>query len=242
MILGDWPIQKTAAWAVHLFTAMGVIFAALALLAIVNNEPSACIFWLAVSLVIDGIDGTLARKIDVKNALPEVDGSALDLIIDYLTYVFIPVLFMYYYVAFPEHTTLIVLACILVSSLYCFANVGMKSSDNYFVGFPATWNIVALYFYLLNTGPWLNLTVCLFLCVLTFSKIKFLHPFRVKELMPVNILATGIWFVTSLILAKDHVSTGGSDIVWMLWWISSLYVLIMCLWRTCFKGEDKLAN
>ncbi|QRN41183.1 MAG: phosphatidylcholine/phosphatidylserine synthase [Neisseriaceae bacterium] len=239
MTLSDSPVQKTVAWAVHLFTATGVVLAALALLSIVNDNPVACIFWLAVSLIIDGIDGTLARKFNVKNILPQVDGSVLDLITDYLTYVFIPVLFMYYYVPFPENTTLFILGCILISSLYCFSNIGMKSTDNYFVGFPATWNIVALYFYLLDMGFWFNLIVCLVLCVLTFSKIKFLHPFRVKELMPLNILATGIWFATSLILANDHISTGGNDIVWILWWVSSLYIFVVCLWRTWFKNNNQ---
>jgi phosphatidylcholine synthase len=88
VIFSDWTKEKIFAWAVHLFTASGVVFAALALLAILDNQPQHCVLWLSVSLVIDGVDGTLARKFRVKNVLPQVDGSALDLIIDYLNYVF----------------------------------------------------------------------------------------------------------------------------------------------------------
>ena len=232
-------LHKTVAWAVHLFTAMGVLFAGLALLSILNGNPSKCIFWLAVALVVDGVDGTLARKFKVQKALPEVDGSALDLIIDYLNYVFIPVLFMYYYTPFPLYLGLFALGCVLVSSLYCFSNIGMKSYDFYFVGFPATWNIVALYFYLLKLPSSYNLIITLILCVLTFSKIKLLHPFRVRFLMPINILMTGIWFATSLILAIGHPGSLTDRVIWGLWVISSIYVLGISLWRSFFKEKKE---
>ncbi len=234
MIFSDWTKEKIFAWAVHLFTASGVVFAALALLAILDNQPQHCVLWLSVSLVIDGVDGTLARKFRVKNVLPQVDGSALDLIIDYLNYVFIPVLFMYYYTRFPAYMGLITLACILVSSLYCFANIEMKSKDYYFVGFPATWNVVALYFYVLQTGGWFNEGVSLLLCLLTFTKIKFLHPFRVRTLMPLNILMTGIWFSTSIALSQLRPQERTVAVIWVMWLFSSLYVFSVSLMRTYF--------
>lgn len=225
--------QKSLAWAVHLFTATGVLCAGLALLAILKGSPILCFFWLAVSLVVDGIDGTLARKVDIKNRLPEVDGSALDLIIDYLTYVFIPVLFMYNYISFPPNLLLLSLAVILVSSLYCFSNIGMKSEDYYFVGFPATWNIVAFYLYLLHLSPWVNFLVVVVLSGLTFTKLKFIHPFRVEHLRWLNLLMSSLCLLSGLAillnedLVKDYFGVGG------LWIISSLYLLIISLWRSC---------
>ncbi|MFH4415840.1 MAG: CDP-alcohol phosphatidyltransferase family protein [Neisseriaceae bacterium] len=228
------PKAKALAWAVHLFTASGVVFGGLALLAILNDQPGECVLWLAVSLLIDGIDGTLARKFDVKNTLPQVDGSALDLIVDYLNYVFIPALFIYYYVRLPAYLALVTLAAILMTSLYCFSNVQMKSRDNYFVGFPATWNIVALYGYVLDLKPWANEIIFFLLCLLTFSTSKFLHPFRVRRLMPLNILMTGIWFATSLILAEYARERSIETIIWILWWGSSAYMLSISIWRTFF--------
>ncbi|VCX91314.1 Phosphatidylcholine synthase [Pseudomonas aeruginosa] len=92
------PINKAKAWGVHAVTASGVILALLALLALVDNKPQACLLWLGLALLVDGLDGTLARKYEVKEMLPHFDGSVLDLVIDYLTYVFIPAIFIYRYI------------------------------------------------------------------------------------------------------------------------------------------------
>lgn len=114
------PINKAKAWGVHAVTASGVILALLALLALVDNKPQACLLWLGLALLVDGLDGTLARKYEVKEMLPHFDGSVLDLVIDYLTYVFIPAIFIYRYIPLPEHFELLAVGVILVSSLFCF--------------------------------------------------------------------------------------------------------------------------
>jgi hypothetical protein len=124
----------------------------LATLALLENQPTHCLMWLGVALIVDGLDGALARKVNVQSVLPSFDGSILDLVIDYLTYVFIPALFIYRYIPLPDYTLLLTVSLILVSSLFCFCNVNMKSKDNYFVGFPAAWNVVALCLYIIGPG------------------------------------------------------------------------------------------
>jgi phosphatidylcholine synthase len=188
-------------------TASGVILALLALLALVDSRPQACLLWLGVALLVDGLDGTLARKFDVKVVLPHFDGSTLDLVIDYLTYVFIPAIFIYRYVPLPAHTELLTVGVILVSSLFCFCNVNMKSQDNYFVGFPAAWNVVAVYFFVLEPGAWVCLITVLALAALTLTRMKFLHPFRVRQYMALNIAVTFAWMLSSALLILHHQAT-----------------------------------
>ena len=122
-------IARLKAWGAHGFTATGVVTAFLATLSLLDNQPTHCLLWLGVALIVDGLDGALARKVNVQSVLPSFDGSILDLVIDYLTYVFIPALFIYRYIPLPDYTLLLSVSLILVSSLFCFCNVNMKSKD-----------------------------------------------------------------------------------------------------------------
>lgn len=223
-------INKLKAWGVHAFTASGVVFGLLALLAIFENNPQMFFVWMGVTLLIDGIDGTLARRYDVKNQVPEFDGTVLDLIIDYLTYVFIPAIFIYYFIPLPYGTQVLSIAIILLSSFFCFCNVNMKSKDNYFVGFPATWNIVALYFVVINPAAWVTFLAIIALAVLSVVPVKFLHPFRVRKAMFLNISFTVLWLISSGFLIAQY----GNFKVWTLvvWWISSIYFFGFGLWQT----------
>ena len=224
------PINNAKAWGVHAVTASGVILALLALLALVDNKPQACLLWLGLALLVDGLDGTLARKYEVKEMLPHFDGSVLDLVIDYLTYVFIPAIFIYRYIPLPEHFELLAVGVILVSSLFCFCNVNMKSTDNYFVGFPAAWNVVAVYFYVLDLHPWVNLATVLVLAALTLTRMKFLHPFRVRQFMPLNIAVTFVWLISSGLLIVQQ--PADLPILLGLWFAASAYFVGICLWRS----------
>lgn len=219
-----------SAWAVHAFTASGVVWGLLALLAAVSGDAVACLAWLGVALVVDGVDGTLARRASVKDVLPWIDGSILDLVIDYLTYVVVPAVFIYNFALMPEGLGVIGAGWVMTTSLYCFANIGMKSTDNYFVGFPAIWNVVALYLWILDLDPWINAAVVLLLGILTFTRVKFLHPFRVRKLMAVNLATSTIWLVTSALLVWS--SPERNDIVFALWLASSGWYMLVCLWRT----------
>lgn len=222
--------SKAKAWSVHAVTASGVILGLLALLAVLDGRPQVCLLWLGAALLVDGLDGTLARKFDVKGVLPHFDGSTLDLVIDYLTYVFIPAIFVYRFIPLPEYTLLLSLGVILLSSLFCFCNLNMKSKDNYFIGFPAAWNVVIVYLYLLDFDPWLSLVTILVLAGLTLTKMKFLHPFRVKQFMPLNIGVTLLWMAACALLIVQY----PLNQAWLLlvWGLASAYFVGICLWRT----------
>lgn len=240
LILSPLNLSKAKAWSAHALTASGVILAMLALLAVVDNRPQACLLWLGVALLVDGLDGTVARKFDVKTVLPHFDGSTLDLVIDYLTYVFIPAIFVYRYIPLPLHSELLAVCVILVSSLFCFCNLNMKSHDNYFVGFPAAWNVVAVYFFVLESGAWVNLLTIFLLAALTLTRMKFLHPFRVRQFMPLNISVTFVWMFSSALLIVQQ----PADQRWLLglWFAASAYFVGVCLWRTALARVVPVAR
>jgi len=236
-VISTLHIARLKAWGAHGFTATGVVTAFLATIALFDNQAKACLLWLGVALVVDGLDGSLARKVNTQSVLPNIDGSTLDLVIDYLTYVFIPALFIYRYIALPDFTLLLSISVILVSSLFCFCNVNMKSKDNYFQGFPAAWNVVALCLYIISPPPWLTLATIVGLALLTVSPMKFLHPFRVRRFMPINIAVTAVWLLCSLSLVVNHPYNG--VMVMGLWLTMSAYFLGICIWRTSLEWFDR---
>jgi phosphatidylcholine synthase len=170
-----------AAWLVHAFTASGVVLAMLALLAVEQQRWTLALAWLALSGIVDGVDGTLARWARVKQRLPRIDGDTLDLVIDYLTYVFVPALFIWRAELVPPALAPWLAAGILVSSLYVFARTDMKTEDGYFRGFPALWSVVAFYLFVLQPGAVVGAVAVVLLIAMTFAPIHFVHPFRVRD-------------------------------------------------------------
>nr|WP_257626677.1 CDP-alcohol phosphatidyltransferase family protein [Pseudomonas sp. Xaverov 83] len=235
-VISTLHVARLKAWGAHGFTATGVVLAFLATLALLDNQPKACLLWLGLALIVDGVDGSLARRVNVQTVLPSFDGSVLDLVIDYLTYVFIPALFIYRYIALPDFTPLFTVSVILVSSLFCFCNVNMKSKDNYFQGFPAAWNVVALCVYIIQPAAWITLLTVIVLALLTVTPMKFLHPFRVKRFMPLNIAVTTIWLLCSLLLVIDFPYT--NRLTLGLWLLMSAYFLGICIWRTALEWVE----
>ena len=133
-------------------TASGIVLGFLSVVAILNNDHVAAFLWLGLALLVDGIDGTLARKAKVNENVPNIDGSTLDNVIDFFTYVIIPALMIYWFGMVPSGWEIICSAAILAASCYTFANINQKTQDFYFSGFPALWNIVVLYFFILGTN------------------------------------------------------------------------------------------
>ena len=218
---------------IHLFTVSGVLFGFLALLASIQKDLPLAFFFLALALFIDGIDGSLARKVDVKKYTPHISGENLDNIIDYLNYVFVPAFVIYWLDFVPSGTELLSALIILVVSCYTFANNNMKTSDFYFSGFPALWNIVILYFYILNTNPLINFIVICTLAVLTFIPIKFSHPFRVLYLRKITLSVLTIWFFTTvLIFYIEDFESSTNKIVFYLWVLTSIYFFLLTILRT----------
>lgn len=223
--------DKIAAWAVHGFTASGAVLGFLAIISILNNDLVGAFLWLGLALLIDGIDGSLARKIGVLDKTPNIDGSTLDNVIDYLNYVIIPALMIYWFQMVPNGWEIILPAGMFAVSLYTFANMNMKTNDYYFSGFPAVWNIVVLYFYILNTHPIINVIVILLLFIFTFIPIKFVHPLRVKKIRNLTIFCTVLWSATTLKLVTTNSDINlfaEQKIVLLIWILCSIYFATIC--------------
>lgn len=192
--------RRLIAWAVHLFTAVGAVLALLALGAAVDGRWRDTFLWLLAALVIDGVDGTFARRAEVAKRLPMIDGTTLDLVVDYLTYVFVPAWFLWRFGAFPSAVALPLVALILLSSLYTFARRDMKTEDGYFRGFPALWNVAALYVYAASPEPWLAAWIALALVVLTFAPVHIAHPLRVRDYGAALPVIAIVWGLATLAL------------------------------------------
>jgi phosphatidylcholine synthase len=174
-------MNRLFAWLVHALTASGAVFAFLALLAIEQGDWRLALIWLAAALAIDTFDGTLARRAQVKTYAPRIDGDSLDLIIDYLNYVFVPAMIIWRAELVPAPFAPWLVAAILISALYNFTRRDMKTEDNYFRGFPALWNVVAFYLFVARPGPEAGAVIVVALAALTFTSVPVVHPFRVRE-------------------------------------------------------------
>ena len=223
---------------VHLFTTSGVLLSFFALVASIEQNLELVFFYLAFALFVDGIDGSLARMVDVKKHTPHINGENLDNIIDYLNYVFVPVFVIYSLDFVPADLEIISAFIILAVSCYTFANSNIKTSDFYFSGFPALWNIVILYFYILDTDPFINfLTIC-FLAILTFIPIKYLHPFRVKKFRQLSLSILAVWMITTvIILYFKELNENLLKTAFTLWVISNIYFIILTLIRSFSKQK-----
>ncbi|ETX30998.1 CDP-alcohol phosphatidyltransferase family protein [Roseivivax isoporae] len=169
---------KTQALLVHLLTATGAVFAMLALLAAAQGEWDVMFLWLVVAFAVDGVDGPLARKYDVKVNAPRFDGVLLDLIIDYLTYVFIPAFALFQSDLLPGWTGWFTIFVITFASAMYFADSRMKTEDNSFHGFPGCWNMVVLVLFAIRPDFWIILALVVALAVAMFLPLKFIHPVR----------------------------------------------------------------
>jgi phosphatidylcholine synthase len=198
------PALRAAAFSVHIFTALGAGVALLALLEAVREHWAAMFWWLGVAMIIDGLDGPMARRFDVARVQPNWSGDVLDLVVDFTTYVFVPA----YAIAAsgllpPLIASLLGFAIAVTGALY-FADRRMKSADNHFRGFPGLWNFAAFYLFLLQPPPLLGGLSIALLVVLTFVPFHVIHPVRVKRLRWLTLALMGFWAVLAVdVLARD---------------------------------------
>jgi phosphatidylcholine synthase len=175
------PAQWGRAWLVHLFTALGIVAAMLALRDVLVGRPDYAMIWLLLTLLIDGVDGPIARALEVERRVPLIDGFMLDLIIDYVTCVIVPACFMYQFEVVPQNNWGIAVLCIMVfTSAIWFARKDMMSEDNWFRGFPAAWNIVAPVMFLLEARTVVGSIITVVFSLLALSNMPFPHIARAK--------------------------------------------------------------
>jgi phosphatidylcholine synthase len=193
-----------AAFAVHVFTACGAACALLALIAAVTADWVRMFLWLGLALVIDGVDGTFARRLHVAALLPRWLGDVLDFVVDFTTYVFVPAYAIAAGGVLPSALALALGVIVTVTGALYFADRRMKTADSYFRGFPALWNVVAFYLFLLRPAPWLGALAVIVLAAATFAPIHFIHPIRVPRWRLLNLAALVLWAaLAALALAQN---------------------------------------
>ena len=187
--------RKSLAWSVHLLTASGAVCCLLALEATCASQWRLALGWLLLAVIVDAVDGTLARLVDVKNVLPSFDGALLDNLIDFTSYVMVPAIIIHRSEVLPAAVSLWVASAICLASTYQFCQHDAKTPDHFFKGFPSYWNITALYLLAMNLNQRTNLLIVSSLLLLVFVPIKYVYLTRTEEHRTLSLTLTAVWSV-----------------------------------------------
>jgi phosphatidylcholine synthase len=188
-------LRIAACWAVHFYTATGALTAFAALHALYAGDVRAAFLWLYLAVVVDASDGVLARLAGVKQVLPQFDGAKLDDIVDYLTFVLVPIVLLVRLGSLSGGLGLLAACTALLASAYRFCHADAKTPDHYFTGFPSYWNVVALYLYVFDVPPAPCAVITLVLAVLVFAPLRFLYPSRMTALRGLTVGLGVLWAV-----------------------------------------------
>src|SRR5262245_4949074 len=202
----DDMLIRAQAFAVHVLTATGAALAFAALIYAVREQWAAMFLCLGIALIVDAVDGTIARWLKVADVLPRWSGDVLDLVVDFVTYVFVPAYAIAAGGFLPQPLAVPAGVIVVITGALYFADRRMKLADNYFRGFPALWNLVAFYLLLLRPHPWMSATAVAVLAALTFVPFPFVHPVRVPRLRALGAILLFLWSVLALLALYQDLS------------------------------------
>lgn len=231
------PIAK--GWLVHCVTASGAICGMFGIIAVADDQPREAILWLVVAMILDGIDGPVARAWSVTEHVPRIDGFALDLIVDFVTCVVIPVIFLHRFNMLSPGMSLIVGAFILFVGALWMSRTDQMTDDHWFNGFPGEWNMAIPTLYLLDASPTVVFVVCLALGLSQLSNWKFVHPMKVRRFRPITATVTVLWLAA--VLGVAAVSPDLPLIGQILLLACPAYIMAIGTWRT-FDEDRWLAT
>jgi phosphatidylcholine synthase len=207
-----------AAWLVHLYTASGIVLAFLAARAVIDFDYRTAFFWLWIQVFIDATDGLLARLARVREHIPWFDGAKLDDIADYLTYVFVPALFVWRGALVPTAWALPIAAAMLLSSGYGFNRTDAKTADHFFTGFPSYWNVVTFYLLIARWPSEVNVGILAVFAALVFVPIRYVYPTRTPSRRIVTNVAGAMWAGLMLLMLWQYPAVSRA-----LFWTSLAY-------------------
>ena len=217
------PVRRVSAFSIHVFTACGGACALLALIAATRAQWVAMFAWLGAALFIDGIDGTLARRFRISETLPRWSGDVLDYVVDFATYVFVPAFAIAAGGLLPEWTAIPLAGAIVITSAIYFADRNMKTTENYFRGFPVLWNAAAFHLFVLGPPPWIAAAIVTILIALTFTRLPVVHPVRVRRWRKLNLAMLGLWSLLGLYALATALKPG--PVIAWLFTACGVYVL-----------------
>ncbi len=228
----DLPLRHPVAkgWFVHCFTGLGALCGMFGLMAVVDGDRKLAIVWLAVAMIVDGIDGPAARAWDVRTHVPRIDGYTLDLIIDYVTCIVIPMLFMLKFHMLPHNGEVVIASFVLFLSALWMSRTDQMTEDHYFNGFPCEWNMIIPTLFLLDPSKWVTATVCVLLALTQLTNWKFIHPMQVRKRRPFNVTVTLVWLGVVLLMTWHHPDTNVLGTVLLI--ACPLYIVGVGAWRT----------
>ncbi|OGT61637.1 MAG: phosphatidylcholine synthase [Gammaproteobacteria bacterium RIFCSPHIGHO2_12_FULL_43_28] len=189
-------MQRIAGWSIHAFTASGAFVGLLSLSAIYQHNFLFALWLMGAAIFIDAIDGMMARMINIRQAVPDIDGALLDNIVDFFNYTLVPCFFLLVTNLLPSPWKLICVMAITFASAYQFTQVDAKTSDHFFKGFPSYWNIAVFYLFFWQMSPMTNMVILLSLAVLSFIPIKYVYPSRLDYLTDNKYLRYGMAIIT----------------------------------------------
>lgn len=222
--MGELDGRTVGQFSVHVLTAAGAACGFLALMAATAGQWATVFAWLGLALVVDAADGPLARRLEVARGMPRWSGETLDLVVDFTTYVFVPAYAIVAAGVLPAWSAAVAGLCIVVSGALYFADVAMKTHDNYFRGFPALWNVAAFYLLLIRPPPFLALAFVAVLVAATFVPFPFIHPVRVRRHRAFNIALLVLWGV----LATAAVFLDLQPPAWMTVVLCAIGLYVVC--------------
>ena len=212
-------------WTAHLVTASGLVFAFASIVAVLNSQWRLALMWMTAGVVTDALDGTIARHLNSTQKLPHFNGSLLDAIVDYVTYVVVPVLFIYIAKLIPDSYINWVLPLVLLASSYQFAQTNAKTPDNYFLGFPSYWNVAVFYMLVLKSNPSANLFLLLILIVLIFVPIKYYYPSRTRKYKFLVMSVALLWGASGISLIITYPAIHPIPL-WIMMICSAFYIYL----------------
>jgi phosphatidylcholine synthase len=223
----SWP--KTRAAAVHAYTASGSVLALLIVVAAVDGDAVRALWLGLAALVIDGTDGMLARRFDVKGHVPWFDGARLDDIVDYLTYAFAPVVLLLRGGYLPGGTAGNVLAALpLLASTYQFCRADAKTEDHMFLGFPSYWNVLAFYAVVLHASPSTVGALLVVCSILAFVPVGYVYPSRTVAFRRLTLALTAVWVASYAVLLTEAPTAHALWVVLSLGYVG--YYLALSAW------------
>ena len=233
--------SRRAGYVIHVMTASGAVAGLLALQAVFDDRWRAALLWLIACQVLDGLDGPIARKFDVIIHAPIIDGHVLDLVVDYVTCVVVPVALLARLELLPDHYETLVAGTIFLTSALWFARTDQETEDHWFNGFPAVWNLVVPTFLIFGSSSMVIMIVSLVLCASQLTRIKIPHLVRVSSFRKITLPLTVIYLVDLSILSWQYSDITGSHPSVLEKYILlgfPLYIAVLSIWRTWFKKSN----